>query len=218
MRFTALVPTALALIAGGVHHANAMELRLQVGLIPGYDELELTSLDLNESGASLASTNSTLEDEDGTSIGLLLLWAPSNGVGFMQGLEFAYRDGGAKNYDVSQIGVGYRLGAGINVMEGLRIDAGGRIMVGYAKTDDAIDSQDGIVYPGGTIIAERDSAEGLGLQLGLFVGISYRFLSNVVVGAEVGYEYTYAYLLTDYIYNEVSGDGIAASLSAGLAF
>jgi hypothetical protein len=104
------------------------------------------------------------------------------------------------------------------IIDGLRIEAGGRAMVVWAETDDGVDSQDGVLYPGNTIIEERDSAAGPGYQVGLFVGANYRFLNNFMIGAEIGVVYYRAYMLSDYILNDARGDGLTAALNAGFTF
>ncbi len=220
MRYTSLISVIFGagLLVPTV--ASGVELQLQVGVVPGFDSLDLESADF---AGNQYNSSRELKDGDGTSVGILFGWGPSEGVGLVGGLEVAYRELEAKQpnmnkFDSTQIGVGGRLGLGVVVLDGLRLEGGGRVMVGYVETDDGIDSADGLLYMGGTINEVRESAVGVGFQAGLYVGANYRFLNNIMLGVEVGYEINRAYLATDYILHDASGDGMAAFISGGVVF
>ena len=92
-------------------------------------------------------------------------------------------------------------------------------MIGYAETDNAIDSIDGNVYQGNNIIvASNQSATCLGYQFGAFVGVNYTFEKHFMIGAELGYEYTGAVLSANYLSTLVSGTGATFALNAGYSF
>lgn len=201
---------------------NAADVRLQIGTTPGYDSLSEDAQDLG--GGNYTTAERALNQDDGLSLGLIMTWVKPEGVSFLRGLELSYRTEGGSNgagdsLETSQIGVGGRIGLGWVITPGLRLEGGGRAMIGYAETDDARDSADGNLYQGNTIIVARNqSAEGLGYQFGLFVGLNYTFQQRFLIGVELGYEYTGAALGAEYLITNVSGAGATFALNAGYVF
>jgi hypothetical protein len=222
IRLTPITSTLLLVAIGAFSSsAHAADLRLQVGTTPGFDSIKENATGLY--GGEYSTAEREMNQDAGLSVGLIMTWAKPEGVSFLRGLEVSYRTDGGSNssgsFETAQFGVGGRLGVGWVITPGLRLEGGGRAMIGYAETDNAIDSVDGNVYQGNTIIvASNQSATGLGYQFGAFVGVNYTFEKHFMIGAELGYEYTGALLDATYLTSEVSGAGATFALNAGYSF
>jgi hypothetical protein len=221
-----LTPITSTLLLGAVcvfsSSAYSADIRLQIGTTPGFDSIKENATGL--SGGEYDTTERAMNQDAGLSVGLIMTWTKPEGVSFLRGLEVSYRTDGGSNssgdsFETSQFGVGGRLGAAWVITPGLRLEGGGRAMIGYAETSDANDSVDGNIYTGNTIVvANHQSATGLGYQFGAFVGLNYTFEKHFMVGAELGYEYTGAVLSANYLNTVVSGTGATFALNAGYAF
>ncbi len=223
IRLTSITSTLLLVAIGAFSSsAHAADIRLQVGTTPGFDSIKENATGLN--GGEYTTAERAMNQDAGLSVGLIMTWAKPEGVSFLRGVELSYRTEGGSNssgdsLETSQIGVGGRLGVGWVITPGLRLEGGGRAMIGYAQTSDANDSVDGIIYQGNTIIVSKNqSASGLGYQFGAFVGVNYTFEKHYLIGAEIGYEYTGALLAATYLRTDVSGAGATFALNAGYVF
>ena len=224
MSATYLTITSTLLLSAlcAINTTNAADVRLQIGTTPGYDSLSEDAQDLG--GGTYTTTERALNQDDGLSLGLIMTWVKPEGVSFLRGIELSYRTEGGSNdagesVETVQIGIGGRLGVGWVITPGLRLEGGGRGMIGFAETDDALDSVDGGLYQGNTIIvAENQSASGLGYQFGAFLGLNYTFSQRFLLGIELGYEYTGALLDAKYLTTSVSGAGATFALNAGYSF
>ena len=203
-----------ALGTTGVSHA--VDVRLQLSTTPGFDKNE------EEFKSSNNSTTYTLDQDEGVQVGLILTWVEPTGVSFLRGVEVSYRTEGGTNaiddeLETTQIGIGGRLGLGWVIIPGLRLEAGARATLGYAETDDAQDSYG----PAGNVLivyAVHESLSGWSYQAGVFLGLNYQWPQGLLIGIELGYEYTCAMLENDGISHTVSGDGTTVGINVGYSF
>jgi hypothetical protein len=210
-----LIVTLLSLLGtAGVSHA--VDVRLQLSTTPGFDKND------EEFKSSNNSTEYTLDQDEGVQFGLMLTWVEPVGVSFLRGVEVNYRTEGGTNavgddLKTTQIGGGGRLGLGWVITPGLRLEAGGRATVGYAETDDAQDSYG----PAGNVLivyAIHESLSGWSYQAGAFLGLNYTTSHGLLIGIELGYEYTCAMLENDGINHTVSGSGATGGINVGYSF
>lgn len=207
---------ALLMTLGASGVGYAVDVRLHLSTTPGFDknEEEFESVDNN--------TDYALDQDAGIQLSLLLNWVEPIGVSFLRGVEVSYRTEGGTNaigdeLETTQIGLGGRLGLGWVMTPGLRLEAGVRASVGYVETDDAQDSYG----PAGNaliVYAVHESLSGWGYQAGAFLGLNYQWSQGLLIGAELGYEYTCAMLENDDISHTVSGDGATAGVTVGYSF
>lgn len=203
-----------ALGTGGAGHA--VDVRLHLGTTPGFDKNH------EEFTSGNGNTTYTLDQAEGLRFGVVLTWVEPVGISLLSGVEVGYRQEGGTNevgdeLETTQVGIGGRLGLGWVITPGLRLEAGGRAVVGYAETDDAQDSYG----PAGNVLivyAIHEDASGVGCQVGAFLGLTYLSSPGILIGVELGYEYTYADLDTGGVTHTVSGAGATAGINVGYSF